>query len=146
MSIFPATDIVSDVARAADPARVKLAIKRLEDMGGDKARPADLNFSVARAAASPPPHKVGAVTTIDTSAPTAARTETLSPTQKFEAFLLQGWLEALLPKEGSGIYGNGAGADVWRSMMAEQLSTQIVRAGGVGLNRVLTHKNSSVAV
>jgi Rod binding domain-containing protein len=142
MSIFPATDIVSDVARAADPGKLRLATKRLEDLGGEKLRPDGATFaatrtSVARTDARP--------MTINSAAPTAPRMEALGPAQKFEAFLLQSWLEALLPKEGSGVYGNGPGADIWRSMMAEQLSTQIVRAGGVGLHQLLAHKNSSIS-
>jgi peptidoglycan hydrolase FlgJ len=145
MSIFPATDIIADVARAADPGKVRLAIKRLEDIGGERLGAADAGFAAAKAAVKParmetPPMTMGA------AAPTATRTEALDPMQKFEAFLLQSWLEALLPKEDSGAYGKGPGADIWRSMMAEQLSTQVVRAGGVGLHKLLTHKNSSVAV
>jgi flagellar protein FlgJ len=146
MSIFPATDIISDVARAADPGTVKLAIKRLEDIGGEKARQVDLAFSEAESSVATLRGKAQSVTRIDTSAATATRVETLSPTQKFEAFLLQGWLDVILPKEGSGVYGSGAGTGIWRSMMAEQLATQIVRAGGVGLHNILSHKNSSVAV
>ncbi len=145
MSIFPATDIISDVARAADPGKVRTAIKRLEDIGGEKLLNADASFAVTKAALAPVRIEARPMT-IDGAAPTATRTEPLDPMQKFEAFLLQSWLEALLPKEGSGAYGHGPGADIWRSMMAEQLSTQVVRAGGVGLHRLLTHKNSSVAV
>jgi hypothetical protein len=146
MSIFPATDIISDVARAADPGKVKVAIKRLEDIGGEKARQVDLAFSAAESSVASLRGKTQSVTRVDAAASTATRVETLSPTQKFEAFLLQGWLDVILPKEGSGVYGGGAGTGIWRSMMAEQLATQIVRAGGVGLHNVLSHKNSSVAV
>jgi hypothetical protein len=145
MSIFPATDIISDVARAADPGKVKLAIKRLEDIGGEKTRQVDLAFSAAESSVASLPGKVQSVRRVDAAAP-VTRVETLSPTQKFEAFLLQGWLDVILPKEGSGVYGSGAGTGIWRSMMAEQLATQIVRAGGVGLHNILSHKNSSVAV
>jgi peptidoglycan hydrolase FlgJ len=145
MSIFPATDIISDVARAADPGKVRVATKRLEDIGGEKLRTADASFAAAKAVVAPVQMEARPMT-IDAGAATATRTEALDPMQKFEAFLLQGWLEALLPKQDSGAYGNGPGADIWRSMMAEQLSTQVVRAGGVGLHKLLTHKNSSVAV
>lgn len=146
MSIFPATDIVSDVARAADPAKVKLAIKRLEDIGGEKAHETDVAFAAAQTAVKPMREATRNLMTHNDAAPLGSRVETLSPTQKFEAFLLQGWLDVILPKEGGGVNGNGAGSEIWRSMMAEQLATQIVRAGGVGLHNILTHKNSSVAV
>jgi hypothetical protein len=106
----------------------------------------DFAFSAAESSVASLRGKSQSVTRVDAAASTATRVETLSPTQKFEAFLLQGWLDVILPKEGSGVYGGGAGAGIWRSMMAEQLATQIVRAGGVGLHNVLSHKNSSVAV
>lgn len=144
MSIFPATDIVSDVARAADPAKAAVAMKRLEDIGGEKMRGVGTDFALL----APSPVRArhaGPLTTIDTGA-SRDRVTPLSATQKFEAYLLQSWLEIILPKQDSGVYGTQAGSDVWRSMMAEQIATQITRAGGIGVHRLLDHKNSSVSV
>lgn len=141
MSIFPATDIVSDVARAADPSKSRLAMKRLEEIGGEKARGIDNSFVVATRA-PPPPSATPAKTMIDSGAPNVARSDILSPTQKFEAFILQSWLENVMPK-GDGVYGSGAGADIWRSMMADQISAQLARADVMGLQKLLEHPNSA---
>jgi flagellar protein FlgJ len=145
MSIFPATDIITDVARAADPEKLRIATKRLEDIGGQKA------FGVGHAFALLPPAALHAtstrsVATNDIGAPRlGGRLETLSATQKFEAFLLQGWLENILPKSGGGAYGTEAGADIWRSMMAEQISYQLARADVAGLRKLIEAENSPLS-
>ncbi len=138
---FPALDIVSDVARAANPDKVRLAVKRLEDIGGEKTRIENTPFTLAttsstRASLSAPPR------IIDNGAPNGSRSETLTPAQKFEAFLLQSWLESILPKTDGGVYGTEAGAGIWRSMMAEQIASQFARTDIVGLHKLLEHQKS----
>lgn len=141
MSIFPSTDIVLDVARAADPRRLHVAMKRLDDAGSLTAprarmiaRTPDANATAFYAALS------NGLTA--RPAPTARPTPPTSGTeasvaQKFEAFILQSWLELLLPKANEASFGLGEAGSVWRSMMAEQLGAQIARAGGVGIQKIL---------
>ncbi len=139
MSIFPATDIISDVARAADPGKARLAMKRLEEMGGERALgPEAFSF---RSAAPARPSSAAQTSSIDSGAASGARSEALTPTQKFEAFILQSWLEDILPKSSDGVYGSEAGADIWRSMMAEQIGGQLARADAVGLRKLLERQN-----
>lgn len=152
MSIFPAADLVSGVAQAADPRKLAGAMKRLAETSDSPAPPgvqfasalksaagepapgrahsgvaggAPPSRTFASASASPPLRAAGA----DGAASEAAR--------KFEAFVIQSFLEIVLPKEDEGAYGQGAAGGVWRSMMAEQLGTQIAKAGGVGLQKML---------
>jgi peptidoglycan hydrolase FlgJ len=140
MSIFPATDIISDVARSADPRKVQLAMKRLAGVNrADNANGSDFialarpTASVSVAKANNSPMRIDAVT-----ARIAPRSDPASvAAKKFEAFVLQRWLEALLPKEESGSFGSGGAGNVWRSMMAEQLGAQIANAGGLGIQRLL---------
>lgn len=130
MSIFPAVDLVTEVARAADPQRLRAATLRLN---GAAQAP---GFAQSLGAASRPPQRaaIGDSRPLENSgAPSAAR----ATATKFEAFVLQGWLEILLPRETGGSFGTGPSADVWRSMMAEQLAAEVARAGGLGLNGIL---------
>lgn len=144
MSIFPATDIISDVARAADPGKVSLAMKRLESIGGERAQLADSTFPIAKS--SPASAQRTLALKRDDGPPSRdIRQDVMGPAKRFEAFLLQGWLETILPKQDSGVYGLEAGGEIWRSMMAEQLANQVVRAGGVGIQSLLDHKNSSIS-
>lgn len=139
MSIFPATDIVSDVARAADPQKAKAAFSRLASMAADKSDAvAGQAFSVAVAPRTLPTDPLA--TSFHSASP-SPQVEKLSVTQRFEAFLLQNWLETLLPKEESGSFGAGPGANVWRSMMAEQLGQTLASAGCLGLNKLLDRGN-----
>jgi Rod binding domain-containing protein len=138
MSIFPATDLVTDVAHAADPRKLSAAMKRLTDVSDGRAT-TGVQFASAlqSAAAAPAPgHAASAPAGTDSPASAAAR--------KFEAYIIQSFLEIVLPKDDQGAYGHGAAGGVWRSMMAEQLGTQIAKAGGVGLqkmlDRQLTHR------
>ncbi len=135
MSIFPATDIVSGVARAADPEKLRVATKLLTGVDpGNSGFTQGLDARAARA--------VEGQTTVVSSSARSNQTSEAAPSglqavQKFEAFLLQNWLEILLPSKEGGSYGSGASGNVWRSMMAEQLGMQIARSGGLGLQKTL---------
>lgn len=134
MSIFPATDIVSDVARAADPRRVRIAMQRLERAAAPREAPPP-NFEPLVRFADRPSEARTFIATYENSQVTERRRE--SPGQKFEAFLLGNWLEMLLPKEESGVFGMRGAGDVWRSLMAEQLGAQLAGSGGVGVQRLI---------
>ena len=48
----------------------------------------------------------------------------------------------MLPKDASNVFGSGTAGDMWRSMLAEQVSQQIAKSGKLGLSRRLfaTHE------
>lgn len=135
MSIFPATDIVSDVARAADPRRVRTAMQRLEKAATPlDAPPAEFN-PMRRFVDQSRAESRSFIATYETSHEREQRAE--SPGQKFEAFLLGTWLEMLLPKEESGVFGLGGAGGVWRSLMAEQLGAKLAASGGIGVQKLI---------
>ncbi|WP_445502363.1 rod-binding protein [Microvirga sp. G4-2] len=39
----------------------------------------------------------------------------------------------MLPKNAENTYGKGNAGSIWKSMMAEQIGTQVARAGGIGI-------------
>lgn len=152
MSILPQTDIVTEVAQAADPQKLHNAIARLSELSKARLRPAGDQFS-------------GLVHGIDSAARTnngvgsaqrstnvasfdgpAATRRSATPiesqgahdaTRKFEAFIIQSWIQTILPSQDHGFFGQGSAGGIWRSMLAEQIGNQIARAGGIGLNKVL---------
>jgi len=155
MSIFPTTDLVSDVARAANPQKLQSAMQRLvkitqgpnasqtsfaaamrdaESALGPSKSPSSGAQGVALASAAPSPPALRAISSHSEAA------------QKFEAFILQSFVESVLPKQGGAAYGHGTAGGVWRSMMAEQLGAHLAKAGGVGIRKMIdanwarTHK------
>jgi len=116
------TDIIMDVARAADPERVQAARDRLSAFASQG--PASTNFAARLNA----PQSVA-----------ARGADPAGPFQQFEAFVLQSFIENMLPDENESVYGNGLAGDMWKSMMAEQLASQMAKAGGIGIaDRILT--------
>jgi len=63
--------------------------------------------------------------------------------RKFEAFVLQVFVETMLPKQGENTFGKGTAGTVWRSMMAEQLGNQLAQGKGIGIARQLAGANSA---
>jgi Rod binding domain-containing protein len=133
MSISPPSDIVLDVARAADPTRYQVAADRLAKMSS-AAPPAesfgeilDSPSSQARPVASPHP-----------SAPVPKASDTASRAyQGFEAMTLQTFIEAAMPGDDSPVFGSGTAGSVWKSMLSEQIANQMAKSGGIGIAKEL---------
>ena len=58
--------------------------------------------------------------------------------------MLNSFVGELLPKDASSVFGQGTAGEMWRSMLAEQVSLQIAKSGKLGLARRLfaTHELS----
>ncbi len=147
MAISPPSDILLDVANAADPAQVREATARLSKLAADPGAEADFAKALAVAGREPKPFvaepplrpTIGAGTSRQASAKDAAAVY-----QKFEALLLQSFVEAMLPKSDE-LYGDKESATVYRSMMAEQFATQLSKAGGIGIAKSIAAKHPATA-
>ncbi len=65
----------------------------------------------------------------------SARSETF---QKFEAMVLQNFVQSILPEDSEAVFGEGMSGDIWKSFLAREIADQMARAGGVGIaDRVL---------
>ena len=53
--------------------------------------------------------------------------------QEFEAYILQTFVESMLPKDAENTYGKGNAGSIWKSMLAEQIGGQLSKAGGIGI-------------
>lgn len=69
----------------------------------------------------------------------------LSPYQKFESFVLQSFVQSMLPSDNESFYGGGTAGNIWRSMLAEQLGDQLARSGGIGIAKMLEKKEDGRA-
>lgn len=140
MAISPVSDIVLEVAKAADPARYSAAAARLgtsagaspyagsfEEALGDARRP----VSAALRTPFDPAFALVQMQSNDALKKPAAAYE------RFEAFVLQTFVESMLPQKGEGLYGAGTAGEIWKSMLAESLGAQLARVGGIGIARML---------
>lgn len=120
MAISTPGDIVLDVVRAADPAAAEAARAKLASFAG---KAPGVEFS---ASGSPSP----------AGAPSGSATaETF---RKFEAVVLQTFVQTMLPKETEAVYGQGMAGEMWQSLLAEQLANAMAARGGIGIaDRIL---------
>jgi Rod binding domain-containing protein len=53
--------------------------------------------------------------------------------QKFEAFVLQTFIQDMMPETAESVYGSGVSGDFWKSMMAEKIAEQVAQRGSIGI-------------
>src|SRR5579863_3930166 len=142
MAFNPRTDVVMEVLNAADPSRASLAAQRLSALadatGADFS--ADLERASNTAAAAPLANAADARSRLSE---TPGGPDSLGQVKtQFEAMMLNSFVGELLPKDASNVFGQGMAGDMWRSMLAEQVSMQIAKSGKLGIARRLfaTHE------
>lgn len=132
MAVQLVTDLVLDVARAADPGKVAEARAALNKGVSAAASAAASVFDVPATA----PRAAASVAALPKA--TAPTMPAKGPAEQFEAFVLQNFVESMLPSQGDSVYGAGLAGDMWKSMLAEQIAMTMARDGGVGItNRLL---------
>jgi len=144
MAFNPRTDVVLEVASAADPSRASLAAQRLNELAGANAPAADFAADIDRAAQASSTAAVANAADARSrlaEAPGGPGKLAQAKTQ-FEAMMLNSFVGELLPKDTDQVFGQGMAGDMWRSMLAEQVSMQIAKSGKLGLARRLfaTHE------
>lgn len=138
MAITPASDIVLDVARAADPDRYRAAVDRLARLRATADAAAPAPAAAFDAALSPS----AADRPAPTSAPAAGASRSnvrsgLNAYGQFEAFVLQSFLQSMMPRNATSVFGKGTAGEFWRSMLAEKMGDELARSGQVGIARRL---------
>jgi peptidoglycan hydrolase FlgJ len=146
MAFNPRTDVVQEVLSAADPSRASLAAQRLNALAGTNIPVGDFAANLDRAAGPP------SSTVAPLASAANARSHLAEPQggpdklgqakTQFEAMMLNSFVGELLPKDTGEVFGQGMAGDMWRSMLAEQVSMQIAKSGKLGLARRLfaTHE------
>lgn len=133
MAISPASDLVLDVVRAADPADVQVAQEKLKANRAslDATRLADkgLGFGTAINQANSAQFQAGLGNVQSSSADSKNIPKSY---QKFEAMVLQNFVKTMLP-DSEEIYGKGNAGEIWKGMMAEQMGDALAKNGGVGI-------------
>lgn len=157
MSIKPPSDIVLDVARAADPVRSTEAAERLSRLAGpDATVAADAAFSNVLGGMPRAPMTTAQLETQLELARTSAQTrgartatEPLDPQTKayrnFEAMVLQNLVETMLPNNEE-FFGEGTAGVIWKSMLAHELGADLAKKVHLGIAPKNGHKASVLAL
>ena len=114
------SDILVDAMRAADPQSAAQARMKLQQMSETKAAApadapkfsADLTLGNRRTTVQESPREV---------------------LQKFESVVLSTFVQAMMPKDASSVYGDGLSGDMWKAQMAEKLGEQLAKNGALGI-------------
>lgn len=135
MTVTPIPDLVLDVMHAADPVAQRAATEKLhalQNAGG--------GFAAAMEAQTER-RGVTMQEKVEMRSIGAERPIEAAPAKdvyrKFEAFVLQIFVETMLPHDAEEVFGKGTAGNVWRSMLAEQLGHQLARGNGIGIARQL---------
>jgi peptidoglycan hydrolase FlgJ len=129
MAISPASDIILDVAQAADPQKALATTRALASASGRLAPDfaATLNSFPANSSAGES-YKAPALF--------APRPET--PERKaalgLESLLLKNFVDQMLPKDAADVFGSGVAGDVWKSMLSEKIADQIAKSGALKID------------
>jgi hypothetical protein len=143
VAINPSSDIVLDVARAADPEKYRAAVERLARL-----RAAASGEGTSMPAHAPP---AGSPRGTDTRAvpvygsPPGQLHRQLDAYGQFEAFVLQTFIQSMLPKNATTVFGKGSAGEFWKSMLAERLGHELARSGQVGIAQRLAVSGNRTA-
>ena len=142
MIVTPTSDVVLDVLDAADPVTQRAATAKLDALkspDADFAATMDAEATKA-AAADQSAAKVAEAQSGVVNGPPVQVIKKPGPDEvyrKFEAFILQTFVETMLPKESEEVFGKGTAGGVWKSMLAEQLGAQLAKGKGIGIAKQL---------
>jgi Rod binding domain-containing protein len=145
LSINPPSDIVLGVANAADPQKLREAAAQLARAGGGVPAGADVVSSAAAPSAAARMTAAQAAKPAFAPPPAAFQSQVAKPLaktgakpeaeayKKFEAYMLQTFVESMLPKDAPNVFGSGPAGNIWRSMLAEHLANEIARGTSFGI-------------
>jgi flagellar protein FlgJ len=151
MIVTATPDLVLDVLEAADPVTQRTATAKLDALKSSDAdfaatMDAEANKAAAAAADQSAANVAEAQSGVVNGAPVQVIKKPASGEvyRKFEAFILQTFVETMLPKESEEVFGKGTAGSVWKSMLAEQLGNQLAKGKGIGIAKQLASAHPAV--
>jgi Rod binding domain-containing protein len=142
MIVTATPDVVLDVLDAADPVAQRAATAKLDALkSSDADFAATMEAAASKAAAAD--QSAAKVTEAQSGAVNGPPVQVIKKPgpdevyRKFEAFILQTFVETMLPKESEEVFGKGTAGGVWKSMLAEQLGAQLAKGKGIGIAKQL---------
>lgn len=155
MAIKPPSDLVLDVSRAADPLEYRASVEKLRN--GQSAVRAinqeinDTGFaelaSITELDLETLPNKPVDQVKVNMSSDRGNNAEAY---RKFEAFMLQTFIQNMFTTDTPSVFGKGQAGEFWKSMMAESMAKEMADHGGIGVARMLENdqriKQGNIAI
>lgn len=141
MAVAIPSDLIVDVMRNADPARMSSATAKLQSMRDGEAISQDFAGLLGRVAGNDSGLGVAigsAASALPGRLPNQSGDSTPEAYVDFERMVLRNLLESLLPASESGAYGTGPSAGIWRSLAADQFAGLFASSGGIGIAETLS--------
>ncbi|MGO9389836.1 rod-binding protein [Rhodoblastus sp.] len=141
MAISPASDIILDVARAADPQKAMATTRALDaGAGGDATSQFSRALDGLVVAPSHPDfsYRNPIASTLGGQGSAAQKAA-----MGLESVLLKSFIDQMLPKDAVDVFGGGVAGDVWRSMLSDKIADQVAKSGALKLGTRLfaTHQD-----
>lgn len=143
MAIQPPSDLVLDVSRAADPLEYRASVEKLrnaqsavraanqEIAGNGFSNLAKMNDNLSVSATS---EQYGNQVKIKEKTADSSHVEAY---KKFEAFMLQSFIQNMFTTDTPSVFGKGQAGEYWKSMMAEAMAGELADHGGIGVAKML---------
>jgi hypothetical protein len=140
MAISPASDIILDVARAADPQKAMATTRALAS--ASSIAPTDFGSTLASFPGA-------AARDYSYQNPSLFASTGESPERKaavgLESVFLKSFIDQMLPKDAVAVFGSGVAGDVWRSMLAEKIANQVAKSGALKIGERLVAAHPELA-
>lgn len=136
MSIQPVSDIILDVAMAADPAKVSAAKQRLSELGdasGAGSFGEVLSAQTGETSTRWSPLAEARFFSAPTGVAIKEKASMDQAKRGLETLVAKMLVESMLPKEGGTFFGKDNAGGVWRSMLADKIATEMTKGKGLGI-------------
>lgn len=136
MSIQPISDIILDVAMAADPAKVSAAKQRLSELGGTSASGSFgevLSAQTGETSTRWSPLAEARFFSAPTGVAIKEKASMDQARRGLETLVAKMLVESMLPKEGGTFFGKDNAGGVWRSMLADKIAAEMTKGKGLGI-------------
>lgn len=130
MAITPPSDLVLDVARAADPVKYQASVQKLRGMQGAAGNGNTGTVAVPFVDIVQPELSI-------LPAAVAGGKKPVEAYRKFEAFMLQAMVQDMFTTDTPSVFGKGPGSEFWKSMLVEIVAKEMAEGGGVGVADML---------
>ncbi len=138
MAIQPVSDIILDVAMAADPSKASAAKQKLADAAGMEAAGFDALVG-SRSEASAPHWSEEARSRFFSAQTGPSVTKGAGGVDDakrgLETLIAKMMVESMLPKDGGATFGKGSAGGIWRSMLSDKLADELTRGKGLGITQ-----------